>query len=243
MAMNRFLLSFLFCMLLAAHQLFAETYVVVVGISDYKYINDLRLPESDAKAIAKLYRTKTDNVILITGKYATRDRMLSALKSQFSRAGSSDEIVFSFSGHGFQGGICPYDIQGEQGGISYNDILKIFKQSSAKKKIIFADACFSGSLRVSGKPTGQVVKKADVLLFLSSRDGETSIESAFMANGFFTTYLLRGLRGNADRNRDRRITARELFDFVSSGVRKKSKDKQHPVMWGRFNDDFVVMQW
>lgn len=241
--MMRFLLSFIFCSLLSAHLLFAEKYVVVIGVSDYQHINDLRLPESDAKAIAKLYRTKTDNVILITGKYATRDRILSALKSQFGRAGSADEIIFSFSGHGFRGGICPYDMKDERTGITYSEILKIFKQSRAKKKIIFADACFSGGLRVSGKPAGQAVKKADVLLFLSSRDGETSIESAFMANGFFTTYLLRGLRGNADRNRDRRITARELFDFVSSGVRKKSNDKQHPVMWGRFKDDFVIMQW
>lgn len=227
----------------AAHHLTAATYVVAVGVSNYQHISDLLLPEKDAKAIAELYQTKTENVILITGRYATKERIMNAIKSQFSRATASDEIIFSFSGHGFPGGICPYDIKEEKDGISYKEILNVFKLSRAKKKVIFADACFSGGLRTSGKSNNQAIKKADVLLFLSSRSGETSIESPFMSNGFFTTYLLRGLRGGADTDRNRRITARELFNYVSTCVKDKSNNLQHPVMWGRFKDDFVVMEW
>ena len=50
-------------------------------------------------------------------------------------------------------------------------------------------------------------------------------------------------QGNADTDRDRVITAKELFDFVSGGVVKISDGKQHPVMWGNFSDDMVVMKW
>ena len=64
-----------------------------------------------------------------------------------------------------------------------------------------------------------------------------------MQNGFFTTFLLRGLRGGADVDRNRKITAKELFKFVSEGVKEKSKDKQHPVMWGKFSDDYTIMDW
>ncbi len=64
-----------------------------------------------------------------------------------------------------------------------------------------------------------------------------------MANGYFTTHLLRGLRGGADVNRDRKITARELFLFVNQRVVEKSNDRQHPVMWGYFDDGDVVMEW
>ena len=81
------------------------------------------------------------------------------------------------------------------------------------------------------------------MLFLSSRSNESSLEIPSMKNGFFTTYLQRGLRGNADANRDRTITAKELFDFVSTNVIKISKEKQHPVMWGKFSDDMPVMVW
>ena len=64
-----------------------------------------------------------------------------------------------------------------------------------------------------------------------------------MNKGFFTSCLQNGLRGRADANGDRIITAKELFDYVSKGVKRLSGDKQHPVMWGRFSDEMVVMKW
>jgi uncharacterized caspase-like protein len=86
-------------------------------------------------------------------------------------------------------------------------------------------------------------KKANVLLFLSSRTEETSMERKDMQNGFFTTYLQKGLKGGADGDRNRAITAKELFDYVSNGVSQLSGGSQHPVMWGNFDDNMVVMQW
>ena len=249
MGMKRFLLIIIFlaCIIIPIScNAKGEIYVVAVGISDYENISDLRLPEQDAKDVAKLYKTKTQHVILITGRYATKDRIKQALCDQFARADEDDMIVFSFSGHGYQGGICPYDMTNQQSsGIAYQEIRNILKQSRAKCKIIFADACFSGGLRTNNGQGDSSLKEDDsnVLLFLSSRGGETSIESPFMVNGVFTKYLLRGLRGGADYNFDRKITAKELFDFVHQGVVEKSDDKQHPVMWGNFDDTWVLMQW
>lgn len=221
-----------------------DIYVVSVGIANYQSISDLVLPEKDAKAIAELYKTQTKNVILITGKYATKARILKSLKDQFSRAKEEDMIVFSFSGHGYPGGVCPFDMLAKkESGVSYREIRNILKQSRAKRKIIFADACFSGGLRNNVSTHHPNHNDTDVLLFLSSRGGETSIESPFMVNGVFTTYLLRGLRGGADSDRNRKITAKELFQFVSQGVKERSKDQQHPVMWGRFDDNEVLMDW
>lgn len=222
-----------------------EIYVVAIGISDYENISDLSLPEQDAKDIAELYKTKTKHVILITGRYATKERILKALYDQFSRADKDDMIVFSFSGHGYQSGICPYDMSKQSDGISYQEIRSILKQSQAKTKMVFADACFSGGLRVGNGQNNNSSDDDDsnVLLFLSSRGGESSIESPFMVNGVFTTYLIRGLRGGADDNLDRMISAKELFDFVHQGVVEKSDAKQHPVMWGNFDDTWVLMDW
>ena len=81
------------------------------------------------------------------------------------------------------------------------------------------------------------------MLFLSSRGNETSIERRDMKNGFFTSCLQKGLRGGADANKDRTITARELFNYVSTNVKTLSSDKQHPVMWGKFSDNMTVMKW
>jgi len=81
------------------------------------------------------------------------------------------------------------------------------------------------------------------MFFLSSRTNEKSIERRGWRNSLFTAYLERGLRGGADTDCNRTITARELFDFVSQGVAKESRQKQHPVMWGKFDDDMPIMVW
>lgn len=107
----------------------------------------------------------------------------------------------------------------------------------------FADACFSGGIRGSNVVSNSSAQDSDVLLFLSSRTGERSIESKFMSNGFYISYLIRGLRGGADYDKNRNITAKELFEFVSQGVKERSEDKQHPVMWGNFDDDYILMNW
>ena len=239
------ILSILLCMsfvtLWASRGIF---YVVVVGVSDYQSIPSLLLPERDAQMIAALYKRQTTNVILLTGKYATKKRILQSLKLQFSRAQKEDMVVLAFSGHGYPGGFCPYDMTQNIGsGISYEEIQAILKQSKAKKKMVWADACFSGGLRIKGSSTRFPDENVDIVFFLSSRTNETSIENPFMTNGLFTTYLVRGLRGGADVNQDKKITAKELFEFVHKRVLNKSGGKQHPVIWGNFADDYVVMDW
>ncbi len=234
------LVAILSCMVIFSH---AETYVVCVGVANYQNIESLLLPEKDAKCMAKMYRTHTNNVVLITGKYATHATVVKALRDQFQRAKKEDCIVFFFSGHGYLGGFCPYDM-GDlyNNGLTFKEIYKIFEESQASHKIIFADACYSGSLR-RGNRTTKPDTSSDVLLFLSSRSNESSIETPKLKNGFFTAYLERGLRGGADSNKDKMITAKELFRFVSNGVKKVSNGRQHPVMWGSFNDNFVLLDW
>lgn len=221
----------------------AETYVVCVGVGNYADPDtpNLTKTEQDAKAMAAFYKKGTKNVITITGEYATKAQILKSLRSQFGRAKKGDKIVFFFSGHGFPGGFCPYDMRSLEGGLSYGEIVDIMKDSKATDKLIFADACLSGSMRKDKKASQP--DTGNVLLFLSSRDSESSLESPYAANGFFTKNLLRGLGGGADANGDRAITASELFKFVSNGVKKDTDDRQHPVMWGKFPDDLVIVKY
>lgn len=221
----------------------SETFVVCVGIGNYAdpKVQNLTKTENDAKSVAKFYKQSTDNVIILTGKYATRSQILESLKSQFKRAKKGDRIIFYFSGHGYPGGFCPYDMHSLETGLKYEDILAVMLDSKATHKFIFADACNSGKIRVAGSNT--LPKAENVMFFLSSRGNESSIESVFAANGFFTKNLLRGLRGAADFNGDRIITANELFQYVSSRTKADTGDKQHPVMWGNFPKDLTIVKY
>ena len=219
----------------------AKIYLVAVGVSDYPGNNkDLRLPANDAATVRYVY-SKNSNAesVLLTNSDATKSAVLSKLRSTFAKATENDIIVFFFSGHGTKGAFCAYDAQ-----IPYSEIRKAMASSKAKNKMIFADACFSGKMRQGRKNTAeQSFNNYNIMLFLSSRGNETSIERRDMKNGFFTSCLQKGLRGGADVNRDRVITAKELFSYVSRNVKLLSNDKQHPVMWGKFSDNMVVMKW
>lgn len=215
-------------------------YLVSVGISDYPGTeNDLVFPVSDAKAVADLYQLNNSaKTSVVLNKNATRQGIISAMKALYSSASKDDTIVLFFSGHGYPGGFVAYDQL-----LKYDEIKHVFSSSKCKQKMIFADACFSGKLR-DPRPTPSSIKTDfDVLLFLSSRHNEYSIEIPGMGNGIFTSCLIRSLKGGADYNRDRLISAKELYRAVSDGVIKLSNGRQHPVMWGSFNDNMVILNW
>lgn len=226
------------------------THVVAVGVSDYQCINDLRLAQQDAKAIASYYRQaipdeQTVDVHLLTNQNATKERVLKLLRETFGKAAKEDVILFFFSGHGFQSGFCTYDTNCGYGKyITYDELKQIYKESKAERKMIFADACYSGAFRGEKKQKASAsssFSNQHVLLFLSSRTDEVSMEHADMKNGYFTTFLLSGLKGKADQNNDRIVTAKELFTYVNKEVKAISNDRQHPVMWGKFSDNLILM--
>lgn len=230
-------------MLLIPIGLEAKVYLVSVGIADYPGTSgDLTLPARDARTITWLYsKNSTMQYCQLLNKEATKDKIVAAMNKVFSEAGANDIVVFFYSGHGYAGGFCAYD-----GDLPYKEIRKAMAKSRSRNKMIFADACFSGKIRTGGSSSQSEVadaKKANVMLFLSSRSNEISIERRSMKNGFFTTYLQKGLRGGADADKDRVITAKEIFDYVHTNVVELSKGKQHPVMWGKFSDDMPVMNW
>lgn len=222
----------------------AKVLLVSVGISDYPGTsNDLNLPEKDARTITWLYSKNSSlQYCQLLNSDATRSRIISAMNKVYALAGPDDIVVFFYSGHGYSGGFYVYD-----GPLDYSEIRRSMSRSKSRNKMIFADACFSGQMRTERHSSPQssmaAAKKANVMLFLSSRSGEVSMERRGMQNGFFTTYLQKGLRGGADANKDRVITARELYDYVHTNVVSISNGRQHPVMWGRFSDNMPVMKW
>ena len=229
-------------LLLFVQEAYSKVYLVSVGIADYPgRENDLYFSAEDAKTITWLYGRNPTAVVSrqLIDRQATVSAIVSAMESVFSQAGEGDRVVFFFSGHGYEGGFAAYD-----GSLSYSRIRAAMKKGRARTKIIFADACYSGRIRTPKKDSSPLQAKDEgVMLFLSSRSNEMSVESEGMKNGVFTAYLQKGLRGSADANRDRIITAREIYNFVHEGVVKATGGTQHPVMWGKFPDNMAVMTW
>lgn len=61
--------------------------------------------------------------------------------------------------------------------------------------------------------------------------------------GYFTSYLIKGLGGLADQDKDRKVSAIELYNYVKNGVSKASNGTQTPVMFGKFNKYITLSQY
>ena len=216
----------------------AKSYVMLVGMADYPGTqNDLKLSAQDAQTIKDLYGYQNAETVILTNSNATVEAVKKAMADLFARAGANDAVIMFFSGHGVPGGFVCYDNL-----LRYDDITRVMLASPAKCKMVWADACFSGKARNTNRRSHKPAE-TNVMFFLSSRTNETSIEKRSLKNSLFTAYLERGLRGGADTDFNRIITAKELFDFVSKGVKEASRDRQHPVMWGNFDNDMTVIKW
>lgn len=237
MRFRKFLL-FLLVLITGAVNVVAKTYIVCIGIQNYPdRANDTYLCVRDAKTIQYLLKKNGyAETMLITDKRATRGNILRAMRQLFTKATERDAVAIFYSGHGDRGAICAYD-----GNLSYFDIWNVFKSTKAKRRFAFINACFSGTMRA--EYDFSALQDKSMMFFMSSRSGEYSLEIPNMKNGLFTAYLQQGLRGSADSDLNKVITARELFDYVSKKVAEASDNKQHPVMWGRFSNDMPVIVW
>lgn len=226
-----------------------KTYVVSVGLGNYKYPQvapPLPCSLGDARAVSHFFHDYNGSrVFMLLNENATRSHILKVLKSEFSKSTPKDEIIFVFSGHGVRGGLTTYETKDMVSIITYNEIQSIMNAAKARRKVMLVMACYSGGLTLRNNTNGQnqrrKTEKTSVMLYTSSRANEVSWESYDMVNSFFFTRILQAFRGAADKNGDNKITARELFNYVNPNVISDTSGKQHPQMWGKFDDSMVVV--
>lgn len=227
-----------------------QTYAVVVGIADYQALTyrtgDLRFSDRDARQVATFLRSKSggsvpeSHIRLLTNKQATLTAIVQAL-TLFRRAGANDRIILYFSGHGLPNGFVPYDAKPGQLNriLTYALIKAGFHTASAMTKLCIADACLSGGLtRQKTVPAAMKhqAKDTNVAMILASRSTQYALEDGRLAGGAFTYYLLRGLGGQGDLNGDGIVTIKELHQYVSPRVKKRTLGRQTPIFYGRFSD-------
>ncbi|OGL28793.1 MAG: hypothetical protein A3G44_10215 [Candidatus Rokubacteria bacterium RIFCSPLOWO2_12_FULL_73_47] len=124
----------------------------------------------------------------------------------------------------------------------------IFGRIEAERIVVFLDACYSGAaggrtfasrktraLNLDDQFLERLAQARGRAIVTASRAGEVSVELSELGHGLFTYYLVEGLRGAADRDRDAIVTLQELYQYVEQQVSRHSRAvgaNQHPVMKG-----------
>jgi hypothetical protein len=193
-----------------------------------------------------------DHVRLLLNEDATAQNVRSALFTFLTKAQPQDEVVLYVAGHGAPDPNDPrnlylltYDTKlDDMGGTAFPmwQLQDVFTRVlKAKRVITFADTChsygFSGERRgkKSNNLVNQYVAKAandsDRAVITASDISQLSYESDKWGggHGVFTFFLLKGLKGEADLNKDGTVTAGELFAFIHDNVDKATAGNQSPM--------------
>lgn len=234
---------------------------VVVGIAKYKNGKSLNFTDDDAYRVYAFLKSPEGGAIpdrqikLLIDEEATRDNILNAMNQMFSAATKHDMILFFFSGHGAPGMLFPHDVSDSATVLLNDEIVQTLRSSPARYKLCIVDACHSGTLRadsatVAAKGSGNDAirnyydalrkSKGGMVLLSSSKPEEKSIEYHGRRQGIFSYYLIKGLKGEADTDRNKIITIGELFDYVRINVETATNNLQQPVLHGVFDRNMPI---
>ena len=225
--------------------------VWIVAVNVYQYqdngvLTNLDYSSSGAYEFAQLFDSRQltmESPQILVNRRATRESILETLRSSFvtnPKLSSEDLAIFYFSGHGGMAGndigICPYDYSGDPRDlITDQEILNLMSSSKAKHKICFLEACkskivtqeiYSPNILNSFNDKRKNIKAG--LAFITSSEAGKETYGIAGESGHFTKYLINGLEGAADVNKDRIVSLQEIFTFIQNGVKDSSVGKQIP---------------
>jgi len=188
-----------------------------------------------------------------------------ALGTFLARSAHKDDlVVIYFAGHGAseidQRGIerdglskylVPIDADPDDlysTALPMDEMQNVLARIEAERVTVFLDACYSGAAggRTFASTKTRTVNVDDIFLerltrskgraiVTASRPSELSVELPELGHGLFTYYLVRGLQGYADLNRDGIVSLQELYEYLTQEVSRKSRavgGNQHPMLKG-----------
>ena len=245
-------------------------YAVVIGIGDYqdRKIPPLRYTVADARAMHDVltdprYGFLTpDNVKLLIDQEASTRNINHVFDAWLrNRARANDTVIIYFAGHGAPEAGRTYwvthdaDIENLYGTAISNDSLsKMLKRIASRTVIVFLDSCYSAATVNRGWHTRNLIEKDPFqdfkgegrVVITSSNGKQLSLEIQDYGHGVFTYYLIQGLIGKADQDRDGYIILDEIWDYVKNNVSDTAKQfgvHQTPIIDGRHSSGILLSKY
>lgn len=206
------------------------------------------------------------DITYLENEQATVEAVRGALNDFLPAAGPDDLILIFIAGHG---GPDPYDPKDlyfvlhdtktadmRRTALPMSEVQRTLERRvRAGRLVVFVDTCHSAGLsgdkfvgarglenNLINLYAARLFSEAGRAVLTSSDVNEVSQEGPRWGggHGVFTWALLEGLRGAADSNADRFVTAGELFDFVRDRVSAETGGGQNPRVLPGLNADLTL---
>lgn len=238
--------------------------------NNFKGIQNLEYADADARAIYEFLQQPAaggfskENMLLLSNEHATLARIREALTTFIARASVNDLLLIFFAGHGAPDPFAPQNLYVIAHDTKVDDMPAtalamhelrghIDLNIRSKRVVLLVDACHSAGLstevtrnltnNLSNLYLEKLLYQEEGRAIITSSDiNEPSRESQKWGSGHgvFTYYVLEGLKGNADTNRDRFVSVGELFHYVRLKVRLDTNFQQNPRMLMGDNENLTL---
>lgn len=239
-----------------------DAVAIIIGIADYRSLPKAEFANDDARVFydyaIRALGVKPENVKLLVDADAEEVEIIKTFKNWLpSRVKSTTDVYVFYSGHGLptQDGQDLYLLPPRadrdfisRTAIRFQELNADLQATKPGSVTIFMDACYSGQAR-SGETlianARPVVLKAEKKLFpdnftviAASQADQISSSSPDLKHGIFSYYLMKGMEGDADTNKDNKITLGEMRDYLVENVGRHAamvSRKQTPQLIGDEN--------
>ncbi len=235
--------------------LYQESHALLIGVSDYgKGWPRLDGVKSDIQELSELLKSQGFQVVIV--RDPTHDEMIDAFNGFINRHGLNPDnrLLFFFSGHGYTakqsygtevGYIVPVDapnpdlhfLEFMQKAVDVNQIDGFARRIQCRHALFIFDSCFSGSIFSASRamPKSISYKMAKpVRQFITSGNAEEEVPD----KSVFLQFLISGIAGEGDLNRDNYVTGTELGSYLQDNVVNYTDGAQHP-QYGKIRSPYL----
>ena len=243
---------------------------LIIGIENYSDIPKVSYANDDAKFFFEYASTalgvSSDNIKMLIDKDATYIEINKILKKWLKskiKPGKTDLIIF-YAGHGLASKdnkelyLLPQDADPDLLSISAISRTKLFKEIETlkpKTTTFFFDACYTGSSRddelimADARPVRILDDVNENIpenftIFSATKLNQIASGLKGIDHGIFSYYLMKGLEGKADANKNKDITNGELIAYLKKNVAQKASElgrQQNPSLAG--DPDKILMSY
>jgi hypothetical protein len=243
---------------------------LIIGIEKYDQTPEASFANLDAKYFfdysRKAFGVSKSNIKLLVDEDANLIKSLGTISKWLPgkiKDGETELIIF-FAGHGLASNdgkelyLLPQDSDPDllkRTALSRTELFKEIISLNPKNVTMFLDTCYSGvsrnekTLLASARPVRIVAEEQEIpnnfTIFSASQLDQISSGLKEAKHGIFSYYLMKGLEGNADINKDKKITNGELLAYMNENVSQKASElgrKQNPSLAGDPNKVLMSYQ-